>query len=145
MAKVLPQPVIVTSSGAGVSTPVIATGIAPPRVINQKQPGAVTATGGPLPNPPGFLLLPADSTVTSVVVAPSSSSGEALPPAAHAHPRPVLQASNETTIVSSNTGGPVSATPVAQPHPPSIPTNTPSKLLGSSPRPSILRKRDYEG
>lgn len=126
------------------SAPVIATGIAPPRVINQKQAGTITATGGPLPNPSGFLLLPADSTVTSVVVAPSSSSGEALP-SAHAHPRPALQASNETTTVSSNTGGSVSATPVVQPHPPPIQSNTPSKLLGSSPRPSILRKRDYEG
>jgi len=48
---------IATSSGASVNTLVIATGITPPRVINQKHPDAVTNFGGPQqPSLPWLLL-----------------------------------------------------------------------------------------
>jgi len=40
--------------------------------------------------------------------------------------------------ISENSGNQITYPIVTQP-------NTPSKLIGTSPRPSILRKRDYEG
>lgn len=44
----------------------------------------------------------------------------------------------DVTAATENSGNQITYPIVTQP-------NTPSKLIGTSPRPSILRKRDYEG
>lgn len=146
-----PQPPVVTGTRSAVSNSLSVGGGATGNsrtylVTTQAPPSATVPVAKVLPQPVVSTATaigpsaPKTVSVTSSNVPSVSSSNEASgTTSSGASIGTYLHAGSRTsTAATENSGNQITYPIVTQP-------NTPSKLIGTSPRPSILRKRDYEG